>query len=308
MNVVRSAKELAATGRKACLAIGFFDGVHLGHQQIIRQAKGDAEQHDATAVVVTFDRHPASIVAPDRAPGLIQTTKHRLRAIQALGPDAVLLLQFDNALREQPGDQFIRRMNIEIGGIHSICIGAEFHFGYKRSGNVELLHRLGAELGFQAHGIQAVSLGGETISSTRIRETIHLGQLEAAGEMLGHPYSIVSHVVRGDRMGHTLGFPTANLDVTGLVLPPNGVYVAQAVFSGKRHHAVVNIGHRPTMAKDTSEKRVETHVMDFDGDLYDQELEVALVRRLREERRFGSREELQQQIQQDVFQARQLFH
>jgi len=307
MKIVQSPKELAVPGRRACLAIGFFDGVHLGHQQIIRQAKGDAEQRDAISVVVTFDRHPASIVAPDRAPALIQTTGHRLHSIHSLGPEAVLLLQFDSLLREQPGDRFIRGMQKEIGGIQSICIGADFHFGYKRSGNVALLQQLGDELCFQVHGIQAVSLAGDTISSTRIRDAIRQGQLEAAGEMLGRPYSIMSRVVHGNHLGHTLGFPTANLDVTGLVLPPNGVYVAQATLAGKRHHAVVNIGHRPTITPDTSTTHMEAHLLDFEGDLYNQELEVVLVRRLREERRFASREELQQQIRLDVSHARQIF-
>ena len=307
MKVARSAEELATVGRKACLAIGFFDGVHLGHQQIIRQAEGDAEQHDATSVVVTFDRHPASIVAPNRAPALIQTAEHRLRTLQQLGPEAVLLLPFDEELRQQPGDVFIRRLHQRLGAIHSICIGADFHFGYQRSGNVALLRHLGDELGFQVHGINAVSLDGETISSTRIRESIRIGELAAVAQMLGRPYSLASRVLHGDELGHQLGFPTANLDVTGLALPPHGVYVAQAALDGKRHHAVVNIGHRPTITPQASSARLEAHLLDFDGDLYGRELEVSFVSRLREERRFASRQELQEQIQRDVAEARRHF-
>ncbi|MCU0787485.1 MAG: bifunctional riboflavin kinase/FAD synthetase [Verrucomicrobia bacterium] len=304
MKVARSAAELAVPGRKACLAIGFYDGVHLGHQQIIRQAKGDAEQHDAISVVVTFDRHPASLVAPDRAPALIQTTEHRLRTLQQLEPTAVLLLPFDDALRRQPGEVFIRRLHQELGAIHSVCIGANFHFGYQRSGNVALLRDLGRELGFQVHGINAVCLGGEAISSTRIREVIRSGDLAAVGEMLGRPYSIASPVRHGDHLGRQLGFPTANLDVAGLALPPHGVYVAQASLDGKRHHAVVNVGQRPTVTPTGSPTRLEAHLLDFEGDLYDQELEIIFVGRLREERRFNSRRELQQQIQKDVAEAR----
>lgn len=307
MKIVRSPRELAARGRKACLAIGFFDGVHLGHQQIIRQAGGDAQQHDGTSVVVTFDRHPASVVSPDHAPALIQTAEHRLRTIDPLGPDAVLLLRFDTALREQPGEVFIRNLHDELGGIHSICIGADFHFGYKRSGNVTVLQELGTQLGFQVHGIAAVSLCGQTISSTRIRAAIANGQLEAASEMLGRSYSILSRVTRGDQLGHKLGFPTANLDVAGLVLPPDGVYVAQTKVSGAQHHAVVNIGCRPTISPQTAIRRLEVHLLDFTGDLYEQELEVVFVKRLREERRFPSHEALQHQIQQDIAEARNLF-
>lgn len=307
MKIVRSANELVVPGRKTCLAIGFFDGVHLGHQQIIRQAEGDAQQHDATSVVVTFDAHPASVVAPDRAPALIQTMAHRLQTIGSLGPDAVLLLRFDRALREQPGDVFIRNLQRELGGIHSICIGADFHFGYKRSGNVALLRQLGTELGFQVHGINAVSLGGQTISSTCIREFIKTGQLEAASEMLGRSYSIASRVVRGDQLGHTLGFPTANLEVAGLALPPDGVYLAQVTVTGTRHHAVVNIGRRPTITPEATSTRLEVHLLEFDSDLYERELEVVFVDYLRDERRFASSEELRQQIQQDVAEARRRF-
>lgn len=307
MKIVRSAKELALHGRKACLAIGFFDGVHLGHQQIIRQAGGDAQQHDATAVVVTFDAHPASVVAPDRAPALIQTMKHRLRTIASLGPDAVLLLKFDTALREQAGEVFIRNLHQNLGGIHSVCIGADFHFGYRRSGNVALLRQLGSNLGFQVHGIHAVSLGGQTISSTRIRETIRAGQLGAVSEMLGRPYAIASRVVRGDQLGHTLGFPTANLEVTGLTLPPDGVYLAQVTAADTRHHAVVNIGLRPTITPQAPSRRLEVHLLEFEGDLYDEELEVVFVEHLRGERRFDSREALRHQIESDVAEARRRF-
>lgn len=307
MNVVRSAKELAMPGRKACLAIGFFDGVHLGHQQIVRQAEGDAQQHDATSVIVTFDTHPAALVAPDRAPALIQTTEHRVQTLESLGPDAVLLLTFNSAMREQPGDVFIRNLCRELGGIHSVCIGADFHFGYQRSGNVALLREIGRELDFRVHGIGAVALGGETISSTRIRNAIKQGELDSASEMLGRPYGISSRVVQGDQLGHALGFPTANLETTGLGLPPNGVYAAQATVKGTRHHAVLNIGHRPTITPDATETRLEAHLLDFDCDVYGQEMEVVFVKRLRAERRFPSREELQRQIERDVAMARESF-
>jgi riboflavin kinase/FMN adenylyltransferase len=307
MNVVQTAREAAVPGRNACLAIGFFDGVHLGHQQIIRQAEGDAQQHDATCTVVTFDPHPASVVAPESAPALIQTTNHRLRTLGTLGPDTILLLQFDSALREQSGEQFIRALHRDLGGIHSICIGADFHFGYRRSGNVAVLRQLGSELGFQVHGITAVALGDQTISSTRIRKAIRDGRLDVASEMLGRPHSLTGCVVRGDGVGRELGFPTANLDVTGLVLPPNGVYTAHSRVRGTRCRAVVNIGVRPTLTPGAGATRFEVHLMDFEGDLYDEELEVVLIDRLREECRFSSREELQRQIRRDITDARQRF-
>ena len=307
MIIARSAEELAVAGRQACLAIGFFDGVHLGHQQIIRQAAADAQQHDARTIVVTFDRHPASIVAPERAPLLIQTESHRLRTIGALGANAALVLTFDNNLRKQSGADFIHALHRSLGGIRSICIGADFHFGYQRSGNVALLRELGKELGFSVHGVASVALNGHTISSTRIRAAISQGDLGAVSEMLGRAYSIENRVIRGDQLGHALGFPTANLDVGGLALPPRGVYAAQTIVDGQLHHSVVNIGVRPTIDDKASDVRAEVHLLDADADLYEKMIEVILVEKLRDEKRFDSRDALQQQIRADVERTRQIF-
>src|SRR5271170_5973874 len=168
MKIIHAANELKAEGKKVCLAIGFFDGVHLGHQQIIRQTISDSRQHDALAVVLTFDRHPNSVVAPERVPPLIYSLTQKLRAIESLGADALLLIQFDKKFSEQAGEEFIRGLAREFGNIHSVGVGADFVFGYKRSGNVTLLKQLGGELDFQVHGLAAVSLDGQVVSSTKI--------------------------------------------------------------------------------------------------------------------------------------------
>lgn len=303
MNIIRAAKELNAGGRKVCLAIGFFDGVHLGHQQIIRQTIADARQQNAISLVLTFDRHPATVVAPARAPGLIYPLPQKIRTIETLQADALLLLHFDRALSELPAEEFLRGLTRDLGQIHSLCVGANFTFGHKRAGNVALLKKLGDELHFRVHGMASVALDGETISSTRVREAIRTGDLDAAGQLLGRSYSISSPVVKGDQLGHKLGFPTANLDVTGLVLPPNGVYAAQAVLRGKTLHAVLNIGLRPTVQNPTPSTRVEVHLLDFSGDIYGQELEVIFGDKIRDERKFSSLEELKAQIARDVRQA-----
>lgn len=307
MKIARSAAELAVPGRKACVAIGFFDGVHLGHQQIIHQAESDARQHEALSVVVSFDRHPASLVAPETAPALIQTLDHRLRTIGSLSPHGLLLLAFDRALREQPAEAFIRWLHAELGGIHSICIGADFHFGYKRGGNVALMEALGAELGFRAHGIRAVALDGRTVSSTRIRAAIREGRLEGVSEMLGRAYSVESRVMRGDQLGHQLGFPTANLDVAGLVLPPDGVYAVLTKVGDVSVRGVANIGVRPTVTSGAAVTRLEVHLLDYSGDLYDQRIEVTFMSRLRAEQRFDSVGQLQAQIRKDIVEARRRF-
>lgn len=307
MRVIRNPDEAPPGPKKVCLAIGFFDGVHLGHQQIIRQTVADAESHEALAVVLTFDRHPNTVVAPDRVPSLIYSLPQKLRAIAATGADTTLLLQFDEKFSRQTGEEFVRWLLQEFGHLTSICVGSTFTFGHRRSGNVDLLKRLGAELRFTVHGLAAVSLDDQAVSSTRIREMIRAGQLDLASQMLGRPYALCGPVMKGDRLGHTLGFPTANLDATGLVIPPDGVYAVHAHAGGRTHRAVLNIGHRPTIQSPTPEVRVEAHLLDFDGDLYGQELELSFVEKLRHEQKFPSLEALKLQIAADIQRAVRLF-
>jgi riboflavin kinase/FMN adenylyltransferase len=300
MKIIRVANELGSDGRKVCLAIGFFDGVHLGHQQIIRQTMADARQHDAMAVILTFDCHPNSIVAPDRVPLLVYSLPQKIRAIESLGADTLLLVHFDKILSGQTGEQFIRALGRGLGKIHSVSVGANFVFGHKRSGDVALLKRLGGEMGFAVHGLAAVSLDSQVVSSTRIREAIGAGKLDAASQMLGRPYAISGRVIAGDRVGRKLGFPTANLDVAGRILPPNGVYAGFLKLEKKSFHVALNLGRRPTLAPAKTELRVEAHLLDFSGDLYGAELEVEIGEKLRAERTFGSAAELREQIGRDV--------
>ncbi len=333
MKILRAATELSPGNQKVGLAIGVFDGVHLGHQQIIRQTVADARQHDGLAVVVTFDQHPNAIVAPERVPPLIYSQRQKLRALAALGADAMLLLHFDRALSEQPGEVFIRELARNLGRIQTICVGADFVFGHRRSGNVALLKRLGAELNFTVHGIAAVSLDGQPVSSTRIREAVRATDFDAASQMLGRAYSLAGTVMHGEQLGQQLGFPTANLDTTSLLLPPNGVYAARVTCRPSRvpdtnqsgspttgepagrdqhddfptHRAVLNIGVRPSLRNPTSAPRVEVHLLDFAGELYGQELEVTFVAKLREEQKFPSLDELKAQIARDVAEARKHF-
>ena len=307
MKVIRAASELNPSGRKVCLAIGFFDGVHLGHQQIIRQTMADARQHEAISLVITFDSHPSTAVAPGRVPPLIYSLPQKLRAIEALGTDRLLQIHFDRAFSEQSGEAFIRGLVRDLGQVQSLCVGANFLFGHKRSGDVQLLKRLGAELGFVVHGLAAVSLDGKAVSSTRIREAIRSGDLDGASQMLGRTYSVCGTVVRGDGLGRKLGFPTANLDATGLALPPNGVYAVHAETGGRRYRSVLNIGRRPTLESATPQLRVEAHLVDFAGDLYGSELEVSFCERLRPERKFESVGELREQIARDILDAQVRF-
>ena len=300
MKIIRAANELKAGGRKVCLAIGFFDGVHLGHQQIIRQTLADARQHDALALVLTFDRHPNTIVAPARVPPLIYSLPQKLRVIESLGVDTLLLIPFDKQFSRQTGEEFIRRLARETGQIQSLCVGADFVFGHHRSGNVPLLRQLGGEMGFTVHGLAAVALDGQIVSSTRIREFIRDGDLDTVSQMIGRPYAISGRVIKGQRLGQQLGFPTANLDVAGLALPPKGVYAGHVNVDGKAYRAALNIGLRPTVSSESQALHAEAHLLNFNGNLYNRELEVEIGDKLREEKKFASKAELREQIALDI--------
>lgn len=307
MKIIHAAAELNPGIRKVCLGIGFFDGVHLGHQQIIRQTINDARQHRAVPLVLTFDQHPNTVVAPARVPPLIYSLPQKIRTIESLGPEALLLVHFDKAFSQKSAEEFVRDLARAWSGIQSICVGANFVFGHKRAGNVQLLKELGRELNFSVHGLAAVSLDGKAVSSTRIRDAIRAGELDLAGQMLGRAYSITGSVVEGDKLGHKLGFPTANLDVSWLALPPKGVYSARAIVRGETHHAVLNIGTRPTLNNPDPQWRVEVHLLEFDGNLYGEEMEIVFGEKFRDEKKFSSVDELKSQIAHDVERAKTLF-
>ncbi len=307
MPVLTTATELRASPHKVCVAIGVFDGVHLGHQQVIRQTLTDARQHEGVPVVITFDRHPSTVVAPDRVPPMLYSLPQKLRAIESVGVANTLLIHFDRAFSQQTGEQFIRSLARDFGHLHSVCVGAEFTFGHQRSGDVALLKQLGAELKFTVHGLAAVALDGEAVSSTRIREAVRTGDLDAASQMLGREYSIAGAVIRGDQLGRKLGFPTANLAVTGLVLPPNGVYAVHARLRGKEHRGALNLGLRPTLASPTPRLQCEVHLFDFAENIYGEELELTFAAKLRAEQKFPDLAALQSQIPRDLAAARACF-
>lgn len=300
MRILTDVERLGDPPGPVHLALGVFDGVHLGHQMVIRQTLEDARTSAGACVVVTFDRHPAAVVDPANAPGMIQPLWRRLEAIAEIGVDAALVFPFDEAFSRQPAEAFIQRLQSGFGRISGICVGSGFGFGHRRSGNVESLTRMGRESGFGVQGIPPLQLGGEVISSSRVRERIAAGDFEAASRLLGRPYDLAGQVMAGERVGRTLGFPTANLDSTGILLPPKGVYAAVATFQGGRKPAAVNIGVRPTVDGRPGPVRVEAHLLDFEGDLYGERVSLEFRRRLRGEERFSSLEKLAAQISKDV--------
>jgi len=305
MILIHHASDLNPGARKVCVAIGVFDGVHLGHQQVIRQTMADAVQHQALSVVVTFDKHPNAIVAPERMPPLIYPLEKKLGVIESLGVSATYLIEFTKEFSAIPAEQFVRDLARDFKNIQSICVGSNFTFGHKRGGNVDLLRNLGKELNFQVHGLASVALDGQPVSSTRVREMIRAGNLDLANQMLGRTYSLCGRVVKGDGIGRKIGFATANLDVHGLALPPTGVYAARCDVSGIVYCAAVNIGYRPTLSSPTPKLQVEAHLLDFDADIYGETLELTFVRKLRDEQKFPSPAALRDQIARDVEAARQ---
>jgi riboflavin kinase / FMN adenylyltransferase len=304
MKVLAAATDLSADSRPVCAAIGVFDGVHLGHQQVLRQTVSDAARCGAVPLAVTFDRHPNAIVAPANVPPLIYPLSKKLEVLAALGLEAAYVIRFDKPFSGISGEQFIRGLARDFRQVETICVGDTFMFGSKRSGNVALLQKLGAELRFEVRAMRDVTWEGQPVSSTRVREAVRAGDFNAAAAMLGRPYSLRGPVIQGERVGRKLGFPTANVDVTGILVPPSGVYVAEAQIGAHRCRAAVNIGHRPTMQSPAPQLQVEAHLLDFDRDIYSQDLELTFLKKLRDEQKFSSIDALRAQIAIDVAQAR----
>ena len=293
--------------QKVCLAIGMFDGVHLGHQKVLQNAINAASQSNAISVAVTFDQHPANIISPKNAPSLIQTQAQRNRSIELLGVDAILIIKFNEAFSRKTGKSFIQELAQGFGSIHSISVGNDFMFGHNRDGNFQLLQKLSQELNFLTYGLQPVKLNGQIVSSTRIRSALINGKIDDAKQMLGRKFSIEGPVVKGDGKGREIGFPTANIETKNLILPPNGVYASYTKFNGKTHKSLLNIGVRPTIIKPNPSIQVEAHILKFNENIYDQVIDIELIEKLRNEMKFESIEELKKQISCDIENAKSFF-
>ena len=299
-----SITALSALPGPLFLAIGVFDGVHLGHQAVLRRALGDAQKAGGTAVAVTFDPHPIRVLRPELAPRLLTSTPHKLQLIRDLGIAHILLIPFDHSFAATDPADFIRALDAAARPLREICVGFEWSFGKGRAGNLALLKILGAELGFAEVGVPAVEMDGEVISSTLIRGAVEKGDLTRAARMLGREFTILGTVVEGDHIGKTLGFPTANLSAHNEQFPPNGVYAVEARRGAQTLPGVVNIGVRPTIKHATGERLLEVHLFDFDETIYGEDLEITFRKFLRPEQKFPSLDALRAQIAQDAAQAR----
>jgi riboflavin kinase/FMN adenylyltransferase len=306
MDVLHSIPELARLRGPLFLAIGVFDGVHLGHQAVISTSARAAKTAGGTAVVVTFAPHPEKVLRPQSAPHLLTATTHKIALIRRLGVEHLLVIQFDQEFAATSAEQFVELLVRSSKPLRQICVGHEWSFGKGRAGNLELLQKLGRKNQFEVVGIPPVRVGGQVVSSTAIRNLVQEGHFVEAAAMLGREYTILGTVVDGDKMGKTLGFPTANLSAHSEQFPPNGVYVAEARLDDHVYGGVLNLGSRPTIHAGGNDRILEIHLLDFDRDIYGRDIEVRFVRYLRPEQKFEGLDALKRQIEVDILSARKL--
>jgi riboflavin kinase/FMN adenylyltransferase len=304
MEVLRDISELSRLPGPLFLAIGVFDGVHLGHQAVIRTSAEHAKEANGTPVVVTFDPHPAKVLRPQDAPHLLTATQHKIALIRDLGVAHLLVIHFDRAFASTPAESFVRQLVENSKPLREICVGHEWSFGKNRTGNLALLQKLGAEHHFNVVGIKPVTVKATVVSSTAIRGAVEKGDFAKAAEMLGREYTILGTVKGGAHLGRKLGFPTANLSAHSEQFPPNGVYVAKAKLGGATWRGVANLGTRPTIESANPERVLEIHLFDLHRDIYGEDVEVQFVRYLRPEKKFENLDELAAQITRDVIEAK----
>lgn len=284
--------------RPAVTTLGVFDGLHLGHQQIVRTVVERATALGLTPTVVTFDPHPRSVIRPETAPPLLQTFSQKMEGLRILGIRQVLVLDFTPELAIISAEEFISRFLVDALDSREVYLGEGFAFGHQRRGTIELLRAESRDHGFLAGEVPEVQLRGYRISSTLIRQLLQDGRVNIARRMLGRPYGIEGMVVRGQGLGSRLLYPTANLAVDNRVIPSEGVYVTLSLVEGVWYRSVTNVGKRPTVSDDGISK-IEAHLIDFDRDIYDQNVRLRFLHRIRGERKFSGLDELKAQITRD---------
>jgi riboflavin kinase/FMN adenylyltransferase len=298
--------ENAEIARPSVLTLGVFDGLHLGHQFIMKTVVDRARAIGAVPTVITFEPHPRAVLHPESAPPLLQTFDQKIEALGVLGIEQTIVVRFDKAFSQIRAEDFLREVVVERLQAKEVYLGRGFFFGHQREGNIDLLRTVSRKLGFVADEVPEVRLRGRRIGSTRIRELLVDGRVNFARRMLGRPYGVEGPVERGAERGAQLGFPTANIRPHNRVIPRGGVYVTATLIDGQWRRSVTNIGTRPTFA-DGRGTSVETYVMNWTGDLYGDVVRVRFLHRLRAEKKFSSIDELKAQIGNDVLLAERYF-
>ncbi|HEX2729376.1 MAG TPA: bifunctional riboflavin kinase/FAD synthetase [Rubrobacteraceae bacterium] len=292
--------------RSVVVALGNFDGVHLGHQAVLRRAVEEGRNRGEPVVAATFHPHPRAVLRPGEEPWLLSTLEMRRELLSRYGVDEVYVVRFDKELSRKSPEEFVRDVLVGEIGAGAVVVGENFRFGYRAAGDLDELRRLMRSFGGDAIGVPLRGANGEEeINSTRIRAMISSGAVTDAGRLLGRPYSVRGQVVEGDHRGRSIGFPTANLlPDPAVVVPARGVYAGYAHVGEERYAVCTNVGVAPTFER--GESKIEAHLLEFDGDLYGRAIDVSFMARIREERRFSGVEELKEQIARDVKEARWL--
>lgn len=297
MNVHYGFEQWEASGRTA-VSLGNFDGVHLGHQAILRRTVELARKAGISSVAVTFDPVPKKILQPENAPPLIQTLQQRLSSLESLGLNHTIVVKFSESFAKKTPEEFVRQFLIHHLRVQFFVVGENFSFGHQKQGDVTLLNKMGSLHDFHVEGIPEILRDGVRISSSQIRQSILAGKMEDARNFLGSPFVLTGTVMEGEHLGGKLGVPTANLRYENEILPARGVYVSEALLNDGRYLAASNVGMRPTF--EGRNLTVEAHLLDFSGDLYGSRMDLQFFHKLRDEMRFSGPEALKVQIKSDI--------
>ena len=310
MHVITDLSVAPFPGERTVLTIGVYDGVHVGHRTVISQVRERAAREGAKSVVVTFDRHPLSIVRPEASPRLLANLDQKLELLASTGIDAVLIVPFNEQQANETPVEFVERVLVKTLAAKVVIVGSDFHFGHMRQGNVTLLKEMGERHDFVCDPVVLVPRADgvdEPVSSTAIRRALAGGEIDTASHMLGRAYEVRGEVVSGDQRGRTIGFPTANVQIpNGMCMPSDGVYAGLYTRpDGTEYATAINLGRRPTFYANQEASLLEAYLMDFSGDLYGEAASVKFLAFLRSEKQFSGIDELKQQLQHDIEHARQ---
>lgn len=307
METIDEIKGLSRMPGPHHLAIGVFDGLHLGHKAVIGEALYAMERRGGSAIVATFDPHPSRVLRPENPQRLLASLEHKKRLIGAMGVHCLLVIPFDQTLSKLSADEFLSALVEGSGDLATVCVGHDWRFGSGRKGSLEHLQKFAETAGFEVIPVNPVVCdNGSTISSTRIRIAVQNGDFNTAKILLGRDYTLLGRVIEGDRLGGKIGFPTANLTVFNEELPPDGVYAVDAVLKGAAVKGVGNLGIRPTINETEARRRLEVHLFDFDDDVYGELMEVRFRGFIRPEQKFDGIASLKEQIAFDAQQAREM--
>lgn len=300
-------EELAQLQTPVCLALGVFDGVHVGHQAVIARAVQRANECHGRSVVATFSPHPIQVMAPEKAPRrILASLEHKAMLLQDLGVSCLLVISFSKGFAAKPAEEFV--MDLLRANLWGIAVGQDWKFGKGRGGDGAFLQEMGQRFSFSVDLTPPVLIDGERVSSTRVRKVIEEGDLEKASLLLGRPYTVMGRVVKGRQLGRTIGFPTANIEAGGQQLPPSGVWAVAVWVDHEWKPAIANLGKRPTVEQGDVQRLLEVYVFDWHGDLYGSDLEVRFDSFVREEQVFSGVDELKEQIARDVKVVRRRQH